>query len=115
VNGISARCPVCDALVKVRPGVGKQAGKWVPEQHGDKDGPRGQGDMKAYGKRVELPCGHIGEHIVSQFVLCSVPNCSGKTACPKCGSQDVAPFQSDVVPPGSFNCWRCGRVWRPGA
>jgi hypothetical protein len=36
---IKARCPACDHLVPIRPGINKQAGRWVTEQHEDKGKP----------------------------------------------------------------------------
>jgi hypothetical protein len=67
------------------------------------------------GRRFIGPCGHLHEHIVSQFAVCTVKGCEGVPACPKCGSTNVEPFSAPpIVPEGSFHCRERGHVWHPG-
>jgi hypothetical protein len=62
------------------------------------------------GKRVTMPCRHVGEVVIGQFAVCGEPGCDGKPRCGKCGSRRVEAFRAEGVPDGTIHCWTCGSV-----
>ena len=70
--------------------------------------------MKPYGKLVDCPCGGIAEMVVGQFAVCQVKGCDGRQRCAGCGSSDLKPYSSEIVPEGSYSCVTCGKIrWKP--
>lgn len=79
------------------------------------------------GKRGKAPCGHVGEHIISQYVHC--PRCDvavgrAKTAddvdedvevhrCPKCLSDETEPYLAPSFSTATTwqHCIDCGATW----
>lgn len=67
------------------------------------------------GKRVPLPCGHLGEHIIGQYVAC--PVCDREAVpehvddrrtqpmCDHCGSTDVRVWPGMMT--DGRNLWFC--------
>lgn len=68
------------------------------------------------GRRGTAPCGHDGEHVIGQFVTCSVRGCDGLPGkkCKQCGSGRLEAFTAPLVPDGAEHCLDCGKVrWSP--
>lgn len=66
------------------------------------------------------PCGHLGRHVVGNYVQC--PTCDREAVpvaveveitepifrCPRCTSSLVEPF---TIASATWHCWNCGAVW----